>query len=440
MNHYGRAVLLVACGLSCAAATAQSPDAGGASARKTLSMSAGVMVTDNIGRTDDSVAKSQTELELGLFADMRVERERMGATLAADLQYQTGRYDAVGDDLSGGLNAQAEYRILADRLVWTVDDAFAQALVNSVSVATPQNTQNINVIATGPRLILPLGTRTSIAFDGKWTNVWYGQSDYGNNRLTGGASLLRQLGAGSQLSFNGQVESIKYSELPPDADYDVKSAYLGWSAKGRRTTLDLDAGYTQLSENTGKTGGALMSLSLIRRLTARTQMKLDAGRNFGNSADNMRRDQDIRGVSVNARPGAVSSDPMRSDVASAAWLFDGPRSSASVRADWRRENHTKQTEFNKTENRGELQVGRVLGPRLTLDLRGGYSRSRFNLADIRFTEWDFGAGLSWKATQAFGVGLRLRHMVGSGDTSEGPGTRDYTENRGELHLLYTPRF
>jgi hypothetical protein len=437
---FSRGVLAVGCLIGCMPALAQVPAANApAGNRKELSMFAGALVSDNIGKAVDADAESQTQLELGLNANMRVERERLAASLAADLRYQTGRDDAVGNELAGGLTATADYHLLSDRLSWSVQDNFAQALVNAIDVASPQNTQNVNVITTGPRVVMPLGTRTSVALEGGATNVWYQESDFGNNRLIGGVSLLRQLGAGSQLSLNGQAESVKYSDLPQSADYDIKSAYLGWTARGVKTTLHLDAGYTQLSQDTGNTSGARFLLDITRRLNARTELKLDAGRSFGNSADNLRGDQSIRGVSANSRPDAVSADPMRADVVSAAWRFGSSRSSAALRADWRRENHSRQTEYNHTETRGDAEVGRVLGPRLSIELRGGYSVSKYNLSDVRFSEWEVGAGATWRANAALSIGLRLSHSMGTGDTSKGLGTRDYTENRGELRLAYTPR-
>jgi hypothetical protein len=131
---------------------------------------------------------------------------------------------------------------------------------------------------------------------------------------------------------------------------------------------------------------------------------------------------------------------MRTDHASAAWIFSGARSSATLRGDWRREDHRTQTDLNHSETRGEVQVGRVLGPRVSIDLRGSYSRNKYALVDVRFNEWEAGAGATWRGTQTFSVSLRASHLTGSGDTSRGPGTRDYTENRGELRLVYTPRF
>lgn len=433
-----------ACLLACASVLAQtqSQSQGGngrTEHKQSLSLYAGVLASDNIGRNNGAESRSQTELEVGLFADLRTERERLDARFAADIQYRSGQYERARNELAGGLNTLVEFRALDDRLAWSVEDDFAQSLINAIDVATAENTQNLNVLSTGPRITLPLGGLTSVSLDGKWTNVWYQESDFGNDRLTGTVSLERQLGAIGRISLNGQAESVKYRDLPASADYEIKSTYMGISAKGVRTTLQVNGGYTQLSENGNSTGGALVSFAITRLLNSRSQVQVDAGRNFGSSADSLRRDRGFRGVSLNTAPGAVTADPMRSDFASASWSFSGPRSNAAVRGMWRREHHANLTEFNRNESRGELQVARVLGPRLSLDMLAGYSRNRYNLSDVRFSDWDFGAGISWKATQALSLSLRASHTVGSGDSSEGSGTRDYTENRGELRVSYIPR-
>jgi len=416
------------------------PSRAAAGDKQALSIYAGALATDNITKDGKGSARSRVEMELGLTADVRVDRDRFESTLAADLQYREGKDNTAGHQLAGGLHGMTDFRLLADTLSWSVEDDLAQSLVNSVDVASPGNTQNTNIFSTGPRLVLPIGARTSFALDGKWTNVWYEQSNFGNNRITGRASLLRKTGANSELSLNGQVQRVRYKELSETEDYDIKSAYLGWLAAGSRTTLQVDTGLTRISEETGSATGALVSLGITRLLNARSQFKVNAGRNFGSAADNIRLDQELRGVSANSRPGAISSDPMRADYASAAWIFSGPRSTAALRGDLRRENHRTQTDLNRNESRGEFQVTRVLGPRISFDFLTGYSRNRFRQADVRFTEWDVGAGLSWRANDAFSIALRASHSAGTGDSSDGPGTRDFTENRGEIRLVYAPRF
>lgn len=405
-----------------------------------VSISAGVVATDNIAKDNKDNARSRTEAELGFSANVGIERERLSSSLEADLQYRSVKYNGKDHQLAGGLHAQTEITLLSERLSWSVEDDLAQSLVNSLDVSSPGNTQNTNIFSTGPRLVLPLGSRSSFALDGKWTNIWYQSSDFGNNRITGRATLLRKSNSSSQLSLNAQVQKVKYKELTESEDYDIKSAYIGWLAEGVRTTLQLDAGLTRVSEETGSASGALASMSITRLLNARSQLKLNAGRNFGSAADNLRLDQELRGVSAGSRPGAISSDPMRSDYATAAWIFNGPRSSATLRGDWRHENHRTETVLNRLESRGEVQISRVLGPRLSLEFLTGYSRNKYNQADVRFSEWDVSVGVSWRFRDAFSIGLRASHTLGEGDSSDGPNTRDFTENRGELRLVYTPRF
>src|SRR5690348_7423816 len=148
------------------------------------SVSAGAIYTDNAGRSHTN-QESETSAELGVNAMLRHERERQTASLAADLQFQSHSYGTYADGVVGGATASAGYRLFRDALTWTIDDEFGKALIESHSLATPDNTQNLNVLSTGPDIRLPLGPRTGVLVQGRWTDVSYEKSSYGNRRLSG---------------------------------------------------------------------------------------------------------------------------------------------------------------------------------------------------------------------------------------------------------------
>src|SRR5690606_7753696 len=114
----------------------------------------------------------------------------------------------------GGIEGRAAYRLLHDRLTWVAEDNFGQTLIQPHDVATPDNTQNVNVFATGPEILLPLGQRTSISLRGLGTDVSYEKGDLGNRRLSGTVGIVRRMGARSSLSLQGSTEHIMYKSLP----------------------------------------------------------------------------------------------------------------------------------------------------------------------------------------------------------------------------------
>src|SRR5690606_26399115 len=152
------------------------------------------------------------------FAVFEHERERHTLTVDADLGFESHSYGSYSDSLVGGLAAGATYRLLRDRLTWVAEDNFGQALIESRDTITPDNTQDLNVFSTGPDIQFPLGPRTALTLQGRWTNVSYQESSYGNNRLSADLGLQRRLGLRSTLSINGSTEEVRYKSLPSDSD------------------------------------------------------------------------------------------------------------------------------------------------------------------------------------------------------------------------------
>ena len=175
------------------------------SSRPNYAVSAGVIRSDNAGRTDTN-QQSETSLEAGLNGGWSYDRGRIRGSAAADLQYRTHSYAGYEDQLLGGLMANVQLEMLRDRLQWVVQDNLGQSLIDSQDVATPSNTQNVNHFSTGPSLHLPLGARTEVAINGRWSDVAYEDSDIGNRRLSGELSLIRQIGEHSSVSLNGSTD------------------------------------------------------------------------------------------------------------------------------------------------------------------------------------------------------------------------------------------
>lgn len=402
-------------------------------------LSLGATRTDNAGRAAEG-SGSETSFEAGFNADLRHQRNRLAARVSADLAYRTHDYGEFEDELLGGLAAEASWRF-APWLSWVAADNFGQSLIDSRSTARPDNTQNTNYFSTGPDIQLPLGARTILMLQGRWSDVSYQESDFGTRRRSGTVGLQRTLSQRVGISLNVSTDDVDYKSLPSASNYDIHSAYLGWQATGGRTTLSLRAGGTRLEDAVDSAEGALLNLDLQRELTARSSLLLNAGRSFGNSADLMRRDQGLGGVGTGAgdRPAITAADPQRVDHVRLSWVLRGDRMSVNTAVRWEREAHRQEHELNRRLLGGALHTTRRLGPRASLRFSTAYFREEFRIAAIESDEWSVGLGLHWAASRTVGLAVDWAHMVGDGDTSAGPDTRDFTENRYTLRLTWSPQ-
>ena len=434
MTHRATWRKILGCGLALlASATASAADDADAELGTRYRLSAGVAHSDNVARTRLSPVE-ETAIDAGLVAGIRYDHNRFNLELDADLLFRKHDYSGFGNELIGGLAAEAEFELVHEHLSWIFEENLGHALVSSLVAGTPGNTQNLNLFSTGPNAYLPLGSRAGVRLQGRLTDVSYQESDGGNRRVAGLFGVTRAVGDDSSISLNGSLEKVYYKNLPSSRDYDIQSVFADWEAVGSRTTLRISAGYSTLNQDAESSKGAIYGVELVRRLTSRSNVTLGLGHSFGDSADSLRREQQIGGVSGGSVPTNISSDPLESDYASLGWEFVAARSALALAIDWRRESHTLETLLDRELKSGSIRISRRLGPRFTLAFTADYASEDFATADIGFDEWSSGIGIEWALTPSFGFGLDWMHLEGIGDTIAGPGTRDFVENR------YTLRF
>lgn len=401
-----------------------------------LSVSVGVTHSDNIGRVSQN-EQSETMPEAGLSLSLQREG-RLEADLSADLLYRSYSDNVFDDELVGGLDARLIYAFVPDRFSWSVQDNFGQGFIDRQAVETPDNRQNLNYFSTGPNFTIPLGARTSLSISGRWSDVSYEKSDFGNQRLSGTVGLIRGLSDTSSLSVNISTQRVEFDRSPPNSNYDLQSAYLAYEAKGARTQLSLRGGSTALHDFGDTSNGPLLQVSLTREMTARSTLTVDAGTELNDSADTFRRDRGISGVSLGNEDVIASRDPFQQDYATVAWTLEGERTTLRLSAAWRREDHESNLSLNRKRRGAGINLSRRVGPRLTASLSGNYGSEDFDVSGVDFDEWSAGAGIDWNFSQNYSVSLRAERYDGSGDTSTGSGLRDYEENRISLRFAYSP--
>lgn len=426
---WGQRLALAAALLCAATANAQGID---------LAVSVGAYHTDNVRRVSVD-EESQTVGELGLRLGIARETGRLNADVSANLAYRNYFDDAYGRNLAGGADATVTYWFAPERFSWVLQDNFGQALIDSRNVDTPDNQQNANFLSTGPDFRFPIGDRTSVLVSGRWSDASYEETDADNQRLSGTLGLERRLSERSALSVNATAERVEYDNAVLNSNYDRQSGYLAFNTEGARTRLGLQAGYTALHDFGDTTDGPLFDVTLTRQMSPRSTLSLNAGTNLTDSAEAMRRDQRITGIELDGGLSILSTDAFQSDYVSIAWALEGVRTSADLAVNWRSEDHKREVDLNRDSVGATATLTRRIGQRLSATLYGGWTTQDFKDSDVKFDEWNVGAGLDWAFSANVAVALRGDRYEGSGDTTLGANQRDYTENRVTLNFTYTPR-
>lgn len=407
-----------------------------------LAVTAGIAYSDNVERVavDET---SDTIVSAGLQFGIAREGARLTTDASADLQYRHYLDDTYGDEVVGGLAATLVYAFVPDRFTWTVQENFGQTLEDRRFTETPDNRQNTNYFTTGPDWYIPIGGRTQLALQARWSDASFEDtSEADSQRYSAAIGLVRALSPTSSASLNATAESVDYDDALDttdyDFDYDTVSGFLGYNTQGSVTTVELRAGYTTMDGYLRSYDGPLFDLNVTRQLTPRSSLAFNVGTNLTDAAEVFRRDQGLSGTDSGSGSVVVTPDPLQSEYAAVTLSLAGSRTTLQIGANWTNDEQENLTALDQERLGGSIAVTRQMSQRLEGRLFGAYSTEEIDVG-ADFDEWSFGGSLQWALSETFSLTLAADRTEGSGDTGAGEGSRDFTENRIALYLSYSPR-
>jgi hypothetical protein len=398
----------------------------------TLDLDLGVDYTDNVARTDvDKESETIGSVGIGLAID--AERPRLKADVGANLEYQKYLDDTFDDEVVGGVDANLEFTVLSERFVWVLEDNYGQISNNRLAADSPDNRQDFNYLSTGPDIALPLGQRHSIALSGRWSDTYYEEDGEDSQGMQASLALARQLTDMSSLSLNGSWSQIEYDEETSE-DNEIREGFVRFDATGVRTTLTLDAGYTETTRgDRDPSDGWLGRLTLTRELSPRTALELSAGSVFTDAGQSFRLEQEALGIVPGNADVLAVADVFRNNYVFLGLTAELDRMSFTVTVRGTQERYEEQEVFDRDVLGAEFSVDRRLSPRFTVGLQGDYSQEEFVFGpEVSFDEWFVGLSLDWQLTRAWSLRMTGQHFEGSGDGI----ARDYDEMRGFVGVRY----
>lgn len=419
-----------------AAAQTLAPPAGqpaGRGADQTFdwTLDAGVQHSDNIERTEVD-EQSESIAIAGVTLLIAAERPRLDADIGANLQYRDYLDETFQSELVGGLSGLVSYALIPERLSWMIADNYGQVSNDRTAVETPANRQNVNYLTTGPDLTFGFGGRTGLRLSGRYSDMYYEDSPEDSQSLTGSLALIREVSDTTRWSLNGSNTKVEYDE-EVFGEYEIREGFVRLEARGARTTLSGDVGYTTVDQDSDSSDGLLARAEVSRQVLTRSRIALQAGTEFSTAADTFRRDQRIVGVETGNEDAIVASDPLQSDYVYLLWNTDWPRGAFGAVLSVREESHETFTVLDRELHTATVSLSREVARRLGAELFGGYTKEKFVNANFEFDEWSAGVGFTWRFAQQLSLRLRVEHMEGSSSA----GNRDYEENRGYLGIAYS---
>jgi hypothetical protein len=399
----------------------------------TLTLDLGVEHTDNAGRSNVD-PQSESIGTAGLGLDIDAQRPRLSAEVGANLEYRRYFDDTFDPEVVGGVDANLGFALLPERIVWMLEDNYGQISNNRLVADSPDNRQDFNYLSTGPDITLPLGARNYVLASGRWSDSYYEEAGQDSQGLTASVALGHKLSEMTNLSLNGSWSQIEYDNETFE-DNEIREGFLRFDATGVRTTLVVDAGYTEAERGDQEpSDGWLGRLTFSRQLSARTVLDLSAGSEFSDAGQSFRLDQQALGV----QPGTVDvlavADVFRNNYLYLGLTADLDRTILTVSVHANQERYEEQDTFDRDIVGAAFSIERQLTPRFTLGFEADYSKDEFVVGpEVGFDEWFAGLSVDWQLTNAWSLRATGFYYEGSGDGI----VRDYDETRGFIGVRYS---
>jgi hypothetical protein len=361
---------------------------------------------------------------LDIDGDVRdLHREFLHRTLASE-NLPSGYLNLIGN-------------IVPQRLAWTAQDNVGQVSSQLLDALDTADRQTINVLSTGPDLLLPLPGRNHLNLNGRYGTSSYSRSNIDSRRYDAGLALSHELLRTASLSLNYVYRRINYKEDRLYPSNTVAVAFLGYSVETFRTYLVAEIGAESLRVGAAgeRSNTPHIRLALQRRLSPWWTLNVEYGRGFSDTAGNFRsdsRDNFRTGSSQNVQ---VVASSFKSDQAYVMLLRSGGRTLAAWEVTWSKESYDTAPALNRHITGADLVLDYRLSPQLTLAARGRWTREQAAMLGRSVSGFEASVGLNEQLTRRLQVAIRVLH----GGGAMGVTSQRFREKRATLAISYTSR-
>jgi hypothetical protein len=389
--------------------------------------------TDNLTRVADEDAIDETIASAGLRLSFDESNRRVDADVVADFdyyEYLDGDYDS---EVIGSLIGNTRVALVDERLHWTLRDNFGQVLIDPFSPASPANRENVNYLDTGLESTFSFGSQTRLNLGGAYAMAMYEDSPLDSDTVIGELALSRLPSDSTMLGVHARFAQVGYSDAALSAfDYDQSELFVRYNINGARTALNAAAGYTRIERDDGTTENSpLVRITLQRRLTGMSMLRLQAGQEFSNSASAFAAGQG-GSVSLDTSAGRQTASPFKHRFADLAWLVSGRRTTLEISAGQRRQDYEDQPTLDQTLTSLRARVSRSVSATFQVSLGASMDQGEFALAGSDYDDLIGNFSVSWQASRRLGLVFNYDYHDREQDGFGG----GYTENRLWLSLTY----
>ncbi|MHB8624054.1 MAG: hypothetical protein ACYC9J_13830 [Sulfuricaulis sp.] len=365
------------------------------------------------------------------------------AHILAQGEFDTYRNHTYNNQSLYYLDSDAVWTISPQRFTWTAQDTARQILINPTAVNTPTNQTHVNVLSTGPDVLLRFSPVQSAALGARAGYVYTGSLDNDSKRFNGTAGWLYQSSSETTYSLNYQPLVVRFNNSTLNDNFTQQDSFVRGDYHPALSQYVLDLGVSKIHRDFGK--GASKTLARFtwnRELTPESAFGLTASRDFSDTGtDILAASQTTTSHTVAVQPPVpntvLSSNVLTSDVyfAKREQIFYNRHSSEfGAQFTLTRSNLaylTNPLDSNETDAR--LQLDYFYSEVTTASVFTEYTKTKYLDLSRNDTDKDSGILFGYRLSRTLSLGLEARHTTAN---STDPSVI-FKENRIVLSLLYS---
>lgn len=366
----------------------------------------GVEYTDNAALTEDN---ESDDLIATTFVAARLVQDTgpLQFDVASSYTYHNYTQNTFDEQNYFNLNADLQWEIARDRLLWRMQDFFEQRPIDSIEADTPDNTQNSNLFTTGPVLTLRPGERHTLMISPTFRDVRFQDSDTDNRQYDLSANWSYRMSPRLAVGLDGSIRQVNFDDdSNPDFRANSLLAVLAGGFATSTYTLRLgvnDFRRDRFEDESGLAGNADWTIDLTARSTAR----LFIGSELTDAGTSALRSAVDPGVG-DADNEQITGDVFRNGVLRAGYDLNGSIFTVSTWAEVRDLDYKASPQDREIQEVG-LALDYRMTPRLVPGLYGGYNRTELTDVDRTDKERVFGGRLAFNLSRSLRTQLTLQY-------------------------------
>jgi hypothetical protein len=371
---------------------------------------------------------------VGLLLGLERTSTRLDASIDANLDYRRYSLDSLDNETVGTLNAAADVDIVQDLFGWTFYDNYGQGIRDPFSGLGPGNREKVNIIGTGPRILVPLGGRTTLDIRGTYSERRFDESSQvDSDSMLSELGLYRQISSTARLGLVASWNDIEYVDVIAPS-YKIERLSVRYEKELATGRVLAELGTNEISAAGRDSDEPLYNFVWTRSLTARSELSIRAAQEITDSGS---------ALSSGLAPGIegdsftdviVTPDPLEQQRFGISYVLTLSRTVVSADVGSWKDDYVGSSTYDNDSRNLHASFVRTISPRLSFGV--GFDRINRDFGD--------GAGLqpdgedSWVAAWVNRI-LGRRFNVGLGIANyERSGSQAYDERRYELRFGYSP--